>query len=173
MSAAGANEASTRVRRQKAQTRRSLRDGTLTLEQVLQDPPACFKRVPTFDVLLMLPRFGHATLCTWNASASRHGINLALPPARLSRRSKDWLIQRSTHRDNANRKGPYVTPLQVQILTMAANADTVTPLCLAWMLQTNARKALARLADRGLLERVAPGEFAITDKGRSKVPVAA
>jgi hypothetical protein len=94
----GANEASNLVRRQKAQIRRDLADGTLTLADLLHHPPACFDRVPTFTVLLTLPLFGPRRLADWNGEAVRRNMNLALPPAQLSTRTRDWLIARDSQR---------------------------------------------------------------------------
>ncbi len=104
MKLTGANEASNTVRRQKAQIRNDLAAGTITLADLLHDPPACYAKVPTFTLLLTLPRFGHRNLANWNGEAVRRGMNLALPPAQLSNRTRDWLIDRDGQRFQHRRR---------------------------------------------------------------------
>jgi hypothetical protein len=94
--------ASAVVRQAKAQTRRDLASGELTLAELLNDPPAYYANVPTFKVLMSLPRFGPKTLAKWNSEAVRGQMNLALPPARLSTRTRDWLIARNAQRNGVN-----------------------------------------------------------------------
>jgi hypothetical protein len=98
----GANDASNLVRRQKAQAKRDLLAGTLTLADILHNPPACYAQVPTITILLSLPRFGPKRLANWNGEAVRRGMNLALPPAQLSTRTRDWLIDRDSQRNVTN-----------------------------------------------------------------------
>lgn len=86
------------TRRAKAQLRRDMASGAVSLADVLADPPECLYETPTFQVLLMQRRFSVGALAAWNAEASKHRMNLALPPARLSARTREWLIWRAGER---------------------------------------------------------------------------
>lgn len=84
---------STRQRSGRAQVRRDLRSGRLSLASVLRNPPRELADDLVFDVLLRSRGFGLTKLRKANARAMSAGVNFALPLGTSSERSRRWLVE--------------------------------------------------------------------------------
>lgn len=87
----GDSTAATRTRLEKAEVRRKLRSGELTLTELLANMPKCVRNTPTMFILDMIPYVGNSTLAQVNYEAAKYGINLALPLGALTERAKTFL----------------------------------------------------------------------------------
>jgi hypothetical protein len=83
-----------------ANTRRSatavlktrLRQRTVSLREILEDPPAELRSYMTWEVLLWAPGIGPMRLRALNVRGVRHGhVNLATPLGALTARQRRWL----------------------------------------------------------------------------------
>jgi hypothetical protein len=69
-----------------------LRQRTVSLREILEDPPAELERQMTWEVLLWAPGIGRTRLRALNARAMRQGhVNLAAPLGALTERQRQWL----------------------------------------------------------------------------------
>jgi hypothetical protein len=82
-----------RKRLVRATIRRDVRDGTLTLEQIVAERPNPLRPMPLFALLLELPGFGRRRLDKLNRRAIADGINLARTLGDASTATLDWLVQ--------------------------------------------------------------------------------
>lgn len=92
----------TKARLEKAEVRRKIRSGELTLSEVLVDIPKCLQNVPTLFVIDMVPYVGQSRLAQLNYEASKHGINLALPLGALTARAREFLTKWDRERQRKN-----------------------------------------------------------------------
>jgi hypothetical protein len=77
-----------------AQLKRQLRHRTITLRQLLEQPPPEIHAQMTLDVLSWAPGVGRVRLQTLNFRGARTGeVNLARPLGDLTVRQRQWLIR--------------------------------------------------------------------------------
>ena len=77
-----------------AQLKRQLRHRTLTLRQLLEQPPPEILAQMTLDVLSWAPGVGRVRLQALNFRGARTGeVNLARPLGDLTVRQRQWLIR--------------------------------------------------------------------------------
>jgi hypothetical protein len=79
------------VRSERAAMRRALERGALRLSDVIRERPGWARDQLPFDLLLHQRHYGEAKLADLNRRAVLAGINLALPLARASARTREWL----------------------------------------------------------------------------------
>ena len=78
----------------KAELKTRLRQRTVSLREILEEPPAEIGRQMTFEVLLWAPGMGRTKLRALNARALRDGhVNLAAPLGALTVRQRRWLAE--------------------------------------------------------------------------------
>ena len=82
-----------RTRAAKAGIKRDVRDGTLTLEEIVAGRPEPLRPMPLFALLLEMPGFGRHRLDKLNRRAITDGINLARTLGDASTATLDWLVQ--------------------------------------------------------------------------------
>lgn len=100
----GDSSKATQARKDKAEIRRRLRAGEVTLGDLLEDIPACIRNTPTLFVLDMIPYVGDSTLAEVNHQAIRSGINLALPLGALTGRAKTFLAEWDINRQAKSKR---------------------------------------------------------------------
>lgn len=88
-----ATERSAAKRRAKAEIRRAVRAGEMSLAEVLLDQPPCMTTVRLLDLLDLVPNLGPRVITTIGRRAVRDGINLAVPLGHASSRSRVWLVE--------------------------------------------------------------------------------
>jgi hypothetical protein len=88
-----ASRRSATKRRAAADLRRALRDGDVSLAEVLLDPPECLAHLPIFQVLTMGRSLGPRKLQYLNTWAMREFVNLAVPLGQASKRSRKWCAE--------------------------------------------------------------------------------
>jgi hypothetical protein len=89
-------EAASRKRAQITALKQQLLGGTLTLEDVLMDPPEALTQVPVIDVLRMTRRAGNRGargLWQINGRAVHAGVNLMMPLGLASERTREWAAE--------------------------------------------------------------------------------
>jgi hypothetical protein len=82
-----------RTRVEKANIKRDVREGIVTLAEITATRPASLRAVPLFALLLELPGFGRRRLDTLNRRAIADGINLARTLGDASASTLDWLVR--------------------------------------------------------------------------------
>lgn len=82
-----------RKRVEKANVKRDLRDGTLTLAEVAEQRPEPLRPMPLFALVLELPGFGPGRLDRLGRRAVAAGINLARTVGDASNHTLDWLVR--------------------------------------------------------------------------------
>ena len=86
--------AANKRRSAKAELKTRLRRRTVSLGEILEDPPEEIVRQMTWEVLLWAPGMGRTKLRTLNARAMRDGhVNLAAPLGALTVRQRRWLAE--------------------------------------------------------------------------------
>ena len=76
----------------KAEVKSGLRRQTVSLREILENPPAEIARQMTWEVLLWAPGMGRTKLRALNGRALRDGhVNLAAPLGALTVRQRRWL----------------------------------------------------------------------------------
>lgn len=83
-----------RVRRARASIRHELKQGRILPADVLRKPPRVIWEVPTYRVLLWVPRLGPDRLALLNDDAILARVNLAMPIVTLTAREREWLVER-------------------------------------------------------------------------------
>lgn len=81
------------TRIEKANVKRDLRDGTLTLPEVVAQRPEPLRSMPLFALVLELPGFGQWRLDKLGRAAAADGINLARTLGSASTHTLDWLVR--------------------------------------------------------------------------------
>ncbi len=81
------------TRIEKANVKRDLRDGTLTLAEVVAQRPEPLRSMPLFALVLELPGFGQWRLDKLGRAAAADGINLARTLGSASTHTLDWLVR--------------------------------------------------------------------------------
>lgn len=82
---------SSTVRGERAAMRRALERGALRLSDVIRERPGWARDQLLFDLLLHQRHYGEGKLGDLNRRAVLAGINLALPLARASVRTREWV----------------------------------------------------------------------------------
>jgi hypothetical protein len=89
-----------RGRLEKAQVRRDLRSGALTLPQVVRERPGALRPLTLFALVLELPGFGCRRLSRLNGLAIADDINLAVTLGEASERALEWLVRQIASLDD-------------------------------------------------------------------------
>ena len=82
------------VRTERARLKQQLRDGELTVEALIMDPPWFLIELRTFELLEAAPKIGQKKLRKLNMAAAAAGVNLFRPLGMQSERSRVWLAER-------------------------------------------------------------------------------
>jgi hypothetical protein len=77
----------------KTQVRRDLRNGVLTLPQVVRERPGALRPLALFVLVLELPGFGCRRLGRLNQRAITDSVNLAVTLGDASERTLEWLLR--------------------------------------------------------------------------------
>lgn len=79
--------------------KRGLRNGTLTLSEVMMDPPEDLLRYPLVDIVRFSGRQGHAlgrSITALGRRAVRDNVNLMVALGDASARSRAWVAEQGT-----------------------------------------------------------------------------
>jgi len=82
-----------------AELKARLRQRTVSLREIIEDPPEAIARQMTWEVLLWAPGMGRTKLRELNRRALRQGhVNLAAPLGELTVRQRRWLADQLPRR---------------------------------------------------------------------------
>lgn len=93
------------LRAERAEIRKGLRDGSLTLENVLLDPPEALLAVPLLDVLQMDRHRRTTAMWRLNGLAVHEGVNLMLPVGHASEQTRRFAIALGSRYRSGRRRG--------------------------------------------------------------------
>lgn len=80
------------IRLARSADRQRMRQGTLRLSEIIEDPPAHWDATLLYAGLLMIPRFGRHKLRAFNAAAVRQGVNVCAPVGDLPPLGREWTV---------------------------------------------------------------------------------
>jgi hypothetical protein len=79
-------------KRARAAVKRDVKDGSLSLAAALRQPMERLGDMPTYELLLSVPRLSRGRLAIINDYAMIDHINLCLPVVVLTERQRDWIV---------------------------------------------------------------------------------
>ena len=94
---ANLNHRSNVVRQARADVRRQLGSGGLTIAAAMHDRPSDLGDIALFEIVLMARNVGRRRLRQLNERAVAAGVNLALTLQEADERTRDWVAANALH----------------------------------------------------------------------------
>ena len=85
------------TRQGRARIRRGLHHGTVTLDDILTDPPRCLHALPVADIVRWCRGVDRVSVWELNRHAIRDGVNLLVTVGMASERTRRWVLDHQPH----------------------------------------------------------------------------